>query len=61
MLHFLDMEGTRNYKSDVTKLPLSRLNLSTYTQAHWKRSQSFTEKYAVYQPLVVSHRKSPLS
>ena len=61
MLHFLDMEGTRNYKSDVTKLPLSRLDLSTYTQAHWKRSQSFTEKYAVYQPLVVSHRKSPLS
>ena len=51
MLHFLDLEGTRNYKAEVTRLPLSQLDTAKYTQEHWKKSRGFTEEYAVYQPL----------
>ena len=58
MLHFLDLEGTRNYKAEVTRLPLSQLDTAKYTQEHWKKSRGFTEEYAVYHPLVVSHRKT---
>ena len=53
MLHFLDLEGTRNYKSEVSKFPLSQLDPAAYTKEHWKHSQGFTEDYAVYQPLRV--------
>ena len=58
MLHFLDLEGTRNYKAEVTRHPLSQLDTARYTKKHWKKSRGFTEEYAVYQPLVVSHRKT---
>ena len=58
MLHFLDLEGTRKYKAEVIRLPLAQLDTEKYTQEHWKKSRGFTEEYAVYQPLVVSHRKT---
>ena len=53
MLHFLDLEGTRNYKADTVKHRLSNLLPKRYTQRHWEKSRSFTEDYAVYTPLRV--------
>ena len=53
MLHFLDLEGTRNYKADTVKHRLSSLLPKRYTQQHWEKSRGFTEDYAVYTPLRV--------